>query len=66
MDRDDGAVDWDAAFEALVAPLRPPRYARVARLAFQTTATLTLMAVACWTVVHLVGDPLSRLGRPWF
>jgi hypothetical protein len=66
MDRDDGAIDWDAAFEALVAPLRPPRYQRVARVAWQATATLVLMAVACWTVVRLISDPLSDLGRPWF
>ena len=65
MDRDDGTIDWDAAFEALVAPLRPPRYARVARLVWQTMATLTLMALACWTLVRLIGDPLRQLGRPW-
>ena len=66
MDRDDGTIDWDAAFEALVAPLRPPRYLRVARAACHAGALLALMTVMCWTVVRLVGDPLRELGRPWF
>ncbi len=66
MDRDDGAIDWDAAFEALVAPLRPPRYLRAARIAGQATMTVVLLAIACWTLVRMVGDPLSDLGRPWF
>jgi hypothetical protein len=66
MERDDGTVDWDAAFEALVAPLRPPRYLRIARAAWQTAATLVLLVVACWTVMRLIADPLSDLGRPWF
>jgi hypothetical protein len=65
MERDDGTVDWDAAFEALVAPLRPPRYLRIARAAWQITATLVLLLVACWTVMRLIADPLSDLGRPW-
>lgn len=66
MERDDGTVDWDAAFEALVAPLRPPRYLRIARATCQTAATLVLLVVACWTVMRLIADPLSDLGRPWF
>ncbi|MGH9261935.1 MAG: hypothetical protein ACRD08_18920 [Acidimicrobiales bacterium] len=66
MERDDGTADWDAACEALVAPLRPPRYLRIARAAWQTTATLVLLLVACWTVMRLSADPLSDLGRPWF
>ena len=36
MDRDD--YDWDAAFFSLVAPLRPHRYLRAARVAWQTAA----------------------------
>lgn len=65
MERDDGAFDWDAAFEALVAPLRPPRYRRVARAAWQTVAIGVLMATACWTVLRVVGDQLDQFGRPW-
>jgi hypothetical protein len=65
MERDDGTIDWDGAFEAIVSPLRPPRYVRVARVAWQTTLALVLMLVAAWMLVRLVADPLSRLGRPW-
>ena len=65
MDRDDGTIDWDAAFEALVAPLRPPRYQRVARVAAQAVGAVLLMAAACWTVMRLIGDPVNELGRPW-
>ena len=66
MDRDDGVFDWDAAFETLVAPLRPPRYRRVARMAGEALALLALMAIAGWTIVRMVGAPLRDLGRPWF
>jgi hypothetical protein len=65
MDRDDGTVDWDAAFEAIVAPLRAPRYVRVAGAAWRVTAALALMALACWSLMRLIADPLSQLGRPW-
>jgi hypothetical protein len=64
MDPHDG-TDWDAAFEALVAPLRPPRYVRVARVAGQATLALASVATACWTVLRLVAEPLNELGRPW-
>lgn len=64
MERDDG-IDWDAAFEALVAPLRPPRYVRLCRAAGQVGAAVILAALACWTAVRLVAEPLSELGRPW-
>jgi hypothetical protein len=65
MERDDGSIDWDAAFEALVSPLRPPRYVRVARAAWQTTLAVMAMLVAAWMLVRLIADPLSQLGRPW-
>ncbi|HEX6568415.1 MAG TPA: hypothetical protein VF015_04595 [Acidimicrobiales bacterium] len=69
MDRDDGSAPgglaWDAAFEAVIAQLRPPRYVRVARTAWHVTATLLLLALACWTVLRVIGEPLRQLGRPW-
>lgn len=65
MSPDDGAIDWDAAFESLVATLRPPRHRRYARAAAQVTAAMLLMAMACWTVVRLIAAPLAEMGRPW-
>jgi hypothetical protein len=65
VERDGGTVDWDAAFEALVAPLRPPRYRRAARRAGQTAAALTLLAAAGWVLISLVAESLHDLGRPW-
>jgi hypothetical protein len=65
MERDDGMLDWDAAFEDIVAGLRPPRYQRVARTALQTTVAVALFAIAAWMLVQLVAAPLGDLGRPW-
>jgi hypothetical protein len=64
MDHDDG-TDWDAAFEAIVAPLRSPRYVRIAGIAWRFVAAAVLMALAWWSVVRLIAEPLGRLGRPW-
>lgn len=66
MESDHGSYDWDAAFEALVAPLRVPRHVRVARAAWQVVAAAFLMLAAGWTLLRLIGDPLRELGRPWF
>jgi hypothetical protein len=65
MDHDDGITDWDAAFEAIVAPLRSPRYVRVAGAAWRCVVAAVLMALAYWSIVRLVAEPLGRLGRPW-
>jgi hypothetical protein len=65
MERDDGMVDWDAAFEAIVAGLRPPRYQRVVRTAAQAAVAVALFAAAAWMLVQLVAAPLGDLGRPW-
>jgi hypothetical protein len=65
MERDDGTLDWDAAFEALVAGLRPPRYQQVARVAWQTLVAVTVMVVTAWLLVRLVAAPISDFGRPW-
>ena len=62
MDRDD--FDWDAAFFSLVAPRRPPRYPRAARLVWQTAAAVALMTAAAWVMLRLVVEPLGALGRP--
>jgi hypothetical protein len=62
VDRDD--YDWDAAFFSLVAPLRPHRYLRAARLAWQAAAAVALMTAAAWIMLRLVVEPLGALGRP--
>ena len=65
MERDDGTIDWDAAFEALVAGLRQPRHARVARVAGLAMGTCILLLVAAWMLLSLVAESLDDLGRPW-
>jgi hypothetical protein len=62
---DEGALDWDAAFEALVAGLRPPRYRRVARAAGQAALALALLVVSTWMLGVVVAKPPGHLGRPW-
>lgn len=65
MESDDGTLDWDAAFEALVADLHTPRYRRIVRVAWQAAAAGVAMAAAAWMVVHMVADALGDFGRPW-
>ena len=65
MERDDGTIDWDAAFEALVAGLRKPRFSRVARVAWQATGACILLLIAVWMLLSLVVESLDDLGRPW-
>jgi hypothetical protein len=65
MDRDDGAVDWDAAFEAIVATLRPPRHVQVAGVALRLVLAVLFVVVACWMFLHAVVEPLNNFGRPW-
>jgi hypothetical protein len=62
---EEGTIDWDAAFEALVAPLRPPRYRRVARRFGLTAVALTLLMGSAWVLISLVAESLHDLGRPW-
>lgn len=64
MDRDD-TRDWDAAFEAIVAPLRPSRSMRVSVLAGQAALSVLLISLACWMLVQVIAEPLRQLGRPW-
>ena len=65
MERDDGTIDWDAAFQAVVAELQPPRHVRVARVAWQATGAVVLLLLAAWTLLTLVAESLDDLGRPW-
>lgn len=65
MNRDDGTVDWDAAFEAIVAPLRPPWHIQVAGLVWRLLLAVVFVGSACWMFLHTVVEPLNNLGRPW-
>ncbi len=69
MDQDDtvdgGTLDWDAAFEALVAPLRASRARRVALAVGQAVLAAAVMTMAAWMLVRLVAEPLAELGHPW-
>lgn len=66
MERDDsGAVDWDAAFEAIVAPLRPSRASRLARTTVQAVVAGVLFAAAWFLLLHLMVSQMHALGRPW-
>lgn len=66
MERDDsGAVDWDAAFEAIVAPLRPSRSRRLARTTAQAVLAAVLLSVAWFLLLQLMLMQVHTLGRPW-
>lgn len=65
MESDEGTIDWDAAFEALVAPLRPPRYRRAARQFALAAVAATLLMGTAWVLITLVAESLHDLGRPW-
>ncbi|MDD9370962.1 MAG: hypothetical protein PV358_12665 [Acidimicrobiales bacterium] len=65
MDRDDGTVDWDAAFEAIVSTLRPARHVRVAAVAWRLMLAVVFVGISCWMFLRTVVEPLNNLGRPW-
>ena len=58
-------LDWEAAWDGIVAGLRPPRYARLARSAIRTLLVLAAMASTLWLLMALVVEPFNQLGRPW-
>ena len=62
---DDETLDWDAAFEAIVAPLRPSRKRIIARAVGEALVAGLVMMTAAWMLVRLVADPLAELGHPW-
>jgi hypothetical protein len=63
LERDEQTIDWDAAFEALVAPLRPNRYLWAARRAGQAAAALALLVGTGWVLFNVVVESLHDLGR---
>jgi len=62
---DGETLDWDAAFEAIVAPLRPSRWRVIARAVGEAVLAGLVMVSAAWLLVRLVADPLAELGHPW-
>jgi hypothetical protein len=51
---DSGAFDWDAAFEAIVAPLRLPRHRRVARAVGSVVLAAALLGVTWILLLQMV------------
>ena len=58
-------LDWEAAWDGIVAGLRPRRYARIARSAIRTLLAVAVMAATLWLLMALVVEPFTQLGRPW-
>jgi hypothetical protein len=58
-------LDWEAAWDGIVAGLRPRRYARLARSAIRTLLAVAVMASTLWMLMALVVEPFTQLGRPW-
>jgi uncharacterized membrane protein HdeD (DUF308 family) len=61
---DSGAFDWDAAFEAIVAPLRLPRHRRVARAVGSVLLAAALLAVTWLMLAQMVAAQARGLARP--
>jgi hypothetical protein len=58
-------LDWEAAWDGIVAGLRPRRYARLARSTIRTVLAVAVMASTLWLLLALVVEPFTQLGRPW-
>lgn len=58
-------LDWEAAWDGIVAGLRPRRYTRLARSAIATLLAVAVMASTLWMLMALVVEPFTQLGRPW-
>jgi hypothetical protein len=70
MDRDElgGAdshpFDWDAAFEAIVAPRRLPRHRRVARAVGSAVLAAALLGVTWIMLVQIIAAQARGLAHP--
>jgi hypothetical protein len=60
----DGTFDWDAAFEAIVAPLRRPRHVQVARVVASAIVTAALVAVTWLLLLQMVAAQARGLAHP--
>jgi hypothetical protein len=61
--RDHEPVDWDAAWEALVARLERPQHQRIAIAVGQVVVGLAVMVVSVWLLAQLITEPLHELSR---
>lgn len=70
MDRDEfaasdsGAFDWDAAFEAIVAPLRLPRHRRVARAVGSVVLAAAMLGMTWMMLLQMVAAQARGLAYP--
>jgi hypothetical protein len=62
---DAGAIDWDAAFAAIVASLQPTRPQRALRATGQTIVAVALLAVSWWVLALIIAAQMEGLSRPW-
>ena len=60
----DGIFDWDAAFEAIVAPLRMPRHVQVARAVGAGLVVITVLAVTWLMLLQVVAAQARGLAQP--
>jgi hypothetical protein len=66
MEREDaGAIDWDAAFDAIVAELRPSRSRRALHATGRAVAALVLLVVSWWVLALIMAAQIEGLSRPW-
>jgi hypothetical protein len=61
---DSGAFDWDAAFEAIVAPLRLPRHRRFARAVGSALLAAALLGVTWLMLLEMVAAQARGLAQP--
>lgn len=61
---DSGAFDWDAAFEAIVAPLRLPRHRRVARAVGSVVLAAAMLGMTWMMLLQMVAAQARGLAYP--
>ncbi len=59
-----GTFDWDAAFEAIVAPLRLPRHRRVARVVGSALVAAAMLAVTWMMLAQMIAAQARGLAQP--
>lgn len=61
---DGGPIDWDAAFDAIVAPLRTPRHRRIARAVGSAVVAAALVAVTWLMLAQMMAAQARGLAQP--
>lgn len=65
--RDASSIDWDAAFEAIVAASwRPSRSRRALQVAGQALLGAALLATSWWLLMMMLSAQMEGLSRPWY